>query len=205
MSADDDDVRARLAALEAEVRADTAAQQARKEAALAKVREQRARQEAERQALRERQAEVHGRGKRRAAHDDDEPDTDDLVGGALTVAKGARLARTAKAELQRPREKGEKSWLASTLLSTFFGPVGWLYAGSLREAIPASVGYILAASILTRLPLFLLMPVMMVAMPVSGIAGLVYAIQHNRHGKRMRLFDKDDDAKAKAKRLGPGT
>ena len=116
-----------------------------------------------------------------------------------------KLARTAKAELQRPREKGEKSWLASTLLSTFFGPVGWLYAGSLREAIPASVGYILAASILTRLPLFLLMPVMMVAMPVSGIAGLVYAIQHNRHGKRMRLFDKDDDAKAKAKRLGPGT
>ena len=42
----------RLAALEAEVKADADAQRARKEAALAKVREQRAEQQAERDSLR---------------------------------------------------------------------------------------------------------------------------------------------------------
>ena len=86
----------------------------------------------------------------------------------------------------------------------FFGPVGWLYAGSLREAIPASLLYILAASIAMKLPLFLIWPVMMVALPISGIAGVVYAIQHNRHGGRMRLFDKDEEHEAEKKRLKSG-
>ena len=48
----------RLAALEAEVKADADAQRSRKEAALSKVREQRASEQAERDALRARQAEL---------------------------------------------------------------------------------------------------------------------------------------------------
>ena len=34
----------------------------------------------------------------------------------------------------------------------------------------------------------LLMPVLMVALPLSGIAGVVYALQYNRNGRRQRLF-----------------
>jgi hypothetical protein len=39
---------------------------------------------------------------------------------------------------------------------------------------------------------FLLMPVLMVVMPLSGIAGIVYALQYNRKGSRQRLFNKED-------------
>ena len=76
------------------------------------------------------------------------------------------------------------------------GPLGWLYAGSWREAIPASAGWVLLAGIASKIiPMFLLMPVMMVVMPLSGIAGVVYALQYNRHGGRQRLFDKDKEKK----------
>jgi len=34
---------------------------------------------------------------------------------------------------------------------------------------------------------------MMVALPLSGVAGVVYAIGHNRNGHRIRLFGDDDD------------
>jgi hypothetical protein len=78
------------------------------------------------------------------------------------------------------------------------GPLGWLYAGSLREAIPASVAYLLVAAVISKLP-FIMWPVMMVALPLSGIAGVVYALQYNKHGSRQRLWgDK------KKKELPPG-
>ena len=48
--------------------------------------------------------------------------------------------------------------------------------------------------------MFLLLPVLMVALPLSGIAGVIYALQYNRKGSRQRLFDKD---KPKPKQL-PG-
>jgi hypothetical protein len=40
-----------------------------------------------------------------------------------------------------------------------------------------------------------MMPVLMVIMPLSAIAGVVYALQYNRNGSRQRLFDRsrDDD------------
>ena len=83
------------------------------------------------------------------------------------------------------------------------GPIGWLYAGSLREAIPASAGWLALASIASKIiPTFLLMPVLMVVLPLSGIAGVVYALQYNRHGGRQRLFDRDD--KDEPKQLPPG-
>jgi len=182
VTVDDAELTRRLAALEQEVKADADAQRARKDAAMAKVREQQAQKQAERDELTQRQAAIVARKK-----DKDAP----LIDDALVLAKGAKLASQAKAELGRPREKGEKSWIASSLLSLVFGPVGWLYAGSFRESIPAAFIYVLLAAVLSKLPMFLVWPVMMVALPLSAIGGLVYAIQFNRNGKRTRIFDKE--------------
>ena len=189
MSADDDrEIRARMAALEAEVRADSDAARVRKDQALARLRAQKAKQLEERAAL---QPKPRARPKAREAADERDDDLDT----AMMVAQGAKLARTAKNEMTRPREKGEKSWLASSALSLFLGPLGWLYAGSLREAIPAGFLWLIAMAILSKLPWILVMPVIMVALPISAIGGFVYALQYNRHGKRTRLFDKDDKKK----------
>lgn len=185
VSADDDrEIRARMAALEAEVKADADAHRVRKEQALAKLRAQKAKQLEERAALQPK-----AKSKAKTRDQDDELDT------AMMVAKGAKLAKTAKDEIARPREKGEKSWLMSSGLSLVLGPLGWLYAGSFREAIPAGLLYLIVLSIFSKLPFFLIMPVLMVALPISAIAGFVYALQYNRHGKRTRLFDKDEKKK----------
>jgi len=186
VSADDDrEIRARLAALEADVKAEADSHRVRKEQALVKLRAQKAKRDEERAALAPRP---------RAPATKKDADADDLD-TAMMVAKGARLAKTAKDEIARPREKGEKSWLVSSGLSLVLGPLGWLYAGSFREAIPAGLLYVILLSIFSKLPFFLIMPVLMVALPISAIGGFVYALQYNRHGKRTRLFDKDEKKK----------
>jgi hypothetical protein len=188
----------RLAALEAEVKADADAQRARKEAALAKVRAQRASQQAERAELSSRQAELVTRKPRRtddlAGRDRDDADGDGLT-GALELAK---RAHGVKQELARTPKPGDKSWVKSGVASLLLGPIGWLYAGSLREAIPATAGWLALAAVASKiLPMFLLMPVLMVLMPLSGIAGVVYALQYNRKGSRQRLFEGDKNKKPK--------
>lgn len=180
VSEDDRAVMERLAALEAEVKADANAQRARKEAALEKVRAQRAADQAEKDALRVRQQALVTRKKPPTAEIEDEDRGSDL-GGALALAK---KANDVKNELQK---KGEKSWIKSGLASMLLGPLGWLYAGSLREAVPASVAYLAFAALLSKLP-FIMWPVMMVALPLSGIAGVVYALQYNKTGARQRLW-----------------
>jgi hypothetical protein len=174
---DDRALMERLAALEAEVKADADAQRVRKEAAVAKVREQRAKAEAEKAELRERQVALVKRSPATPADD---------LGGAIELAGRANRL---KGELQKKPGKGEKSWIKSGLASTALGPIGWLYAGSMREAIPASAAWLALAALASKIiPVFLLMPVLMVALPLSGIAGVVYALQYNRTGKRQRLF-----------------
>ena len=191
----------RLAALEAEVKADAAAKQVRKEAALVKVREQRAKEQAEKDKLRQRQAEIVTKkpvAKKPVIDvgDDDDGGKDD-IGSALALA---RKAQGVKAELTKAPKQGDKSWVKSGLASMVLGPIGWLYAGSLREAIPASVAWLAFAAIAAKLPWILLMPVLLVAMPLSGIAGLLYAVQYNRHGGRQRLFgDKAEKKQLAAK------
>lgn len=187
----------RLAALEAEVKADADAQSVRKAAALAKVKEQRAKQQAERDDLRSRQTALVTKkkpdpvAKKAVAHedeDDDSSDANDDLGGALALAK---RAHGVKQELSKTPKAGEKSWVKSGVASLLLGPFGWLYAGSLREAIPASAGWLAFAALASKIiPMFLLMPVLMVVMPLSGIAGVVYAVQYNRKGSRQRLFNK---------------
>ncbi|MEZ4402905.1 MAG: hypothetical protein R3B06_22985 [Kofleriaceae bacterium] len=197
MAADDETVRARLRELEAEVSATAAADRQRQAAARERVAAQRAAASAEAAALRERQAELVTRKRRGPGPDRGASGMGDLE---RTVAL-ARKAGDVKAELARPTGAGEKSWLVSAGLSFLFGPLGWLYAGSFRETIPAATLYLIVASIVAKIiPMFLLMPVLMVVLPVSGIAGLVYAIGHNRAGKRVRLFG--DDGAATDTRIG---
>jgi len=238
----------RLAVLEAEVKADADAAQARKATALAKLREQRVTQTAEREALRARQAELVGKRTSKPAakvepaptveRDPDNADSEDFgedlanqirgkilrraraaeiedldaksqrsqsrlddLGGAIELASKANQV---KHELTRARKKGEKSWIKSGVASLALGPVGWLYAGSMREAVPASAAWIILAAAASKiLPAFLLMPVLMVVLPLSAIAGVVYALQYNRSGNRQRLFNSDHD-KEKPKQLREG-
>jgi Flp pilus assembly protein TadB len=204
---DDRALRERLAALEAEVKADADAQRARNAAALAKLRDQRVTETAggalvvrnratpgdaaaarRRSRLAERDAEDDDRRRGAEALED--------LGGALELASKANRV---KQELARKPRKGEKNWMISGGAS-LLGPIGWLYAGSLREAVPATAAWLLVASVVWKILPFLWMPLMMVVMPLSGIAGVVYALSYNRAGKRQRLFS---DKKAKDKALPP--
>lgn len=193
MADDDRALMDRLAALEAEVKADADAQQARKAAALAKVRDERAAQAAERRAAagtRDQPRVERAPRKRLDAIED--------LGGAIELAgKASRV----KQELARKPGKGEKSWIISGVASLALGPAGWLYAGSWREAAPATVGWFLLLGLVSKvLPTLLIAPLMAVVLPLSAIAGVVYALSYNRSGKRERLFDKDKD-KAPPKQL----
>lgn len=184
----------RLAALEAEVKAESAVKQARKEAALAKVREQRAEQQKASESLRMRQAELVTKKKRAPSEQEEEAPRSrgDDIGSALELA---RRAQGVKAELTRAPKQGDKSWVKSALASTLLGPIGWLYAGSFRESVPGAAAWLAFAVIATKLPWILLFPVLFVAMPLSGIAGLLYAVQYNRKGSRQRLFGDKGAAK----------
>ncbi len=196
MSEDDHALMDRLAALELEVKADADAQRARKGAALAKVREQRAAQEEERAGLRARQTALVSK-KQRPASDRDDADRGSDLGGALELAtKASRV----KNELTKAPKQGDKSWVKSGVASMLLGPIGWLYAGSMREAIPASAAWLAFAALASKMiPMFLLFPVLLVALPLSGIAGLLYAVQYNRAGTRQRLFgDKDKKKQLKS-------
>lgn len=189
MPDDDRAVLDKLAALEAEVKADADAQRARKDAALAKVKAQRAAEQAERDEVRKGQALVVQKQSRA------KPKLSDL-GDTLELAT---KANEVKAELARKPGKGEKNWMVSGATSALLGPIGWLYAGSLREAVPAAVGWVLLLSLAAKiLPSILLFPPLLVALGLSGIAGVVYAVQYNRKGGRQRLFT---DGK---KQLPPG-
>lgn len=231
MSEDERAIRERLAALESEVKAEANAQKARKEAALELVQAERARRAAKAAAVEKAgTAKAATAEKAKAAQparpakaakapppDDSDSILEDLAAsaskrerasqkdrGRMGLGDALELAKRAgdlKQELTAPRKKGQKSWMVSAGLSTAFGPLGWLYAGSWREAAPVAaiwvVGLYLANWIL---PFILLMPALMVALPLSGIAGAVYAFGYNRAGSRQRLFGED---KPKPKQLGP--
>ena len=167
---------------------------ARHEQALAQKRDQLALLKAEK---REELALVKAGDQRPAlADDDDRPGLITRLRQRFSASDAIDIASEARSELDAPRKKKEKSLLWSGGLSLLLGPLGWLYAGSFREAIPAAAVYISVAYVVPRI---LLMPVLGIALPISGIAGLVYAWQYNRSGKRSRILGKDD----KKKKLKP--
>lgn len=127
------------------------------------------------------------------------PDRPGLVDQALELQALKRrgvpgvaqaLARGARRDLAQGTDKGRKSLVLSGGLSLLLGPAGWLYAGSFREAIPAAIAYLL---ILSLIPTFLLLPILGVALPLSSVAGVIYAWQHNQDGKRAPILGSDED------------
>ncbi len=210
MASDDDDAQllARLAKLEAEVKQDSERDRLRKEQALAAARTKRQAQLGAQQTLRDRQAELMGKSTALAKRatpaaefaddgEDGEASDDSAsrgLGGLLSLAGRAAKARD---ELTVPPKPGEKSWVKAGLGSMILGPIGWMYAGAWREAIPAAAGWVAIAYLLKILPSILLFPVLIVAMPLSGIIGAMYAVRYNRHGARQRMFSPTPPPKPK--------
>ncbi len=212
VASDDDDAQllARLAILEAEVKQDSERDRLRKEQALAAARTKRQAQLGAQQALRDRQAELMGKStalaKRETSTTDlvengddaDDADTDEAAGGGIGgMLSLAGRASKAHDELTVPPKPGEKSWVKAGLGSMLLGPIGWLYAGAWRESVPAAAGWVALAYLLKILPSILLFPVLIVAMPLSGIIGAMYAVRYNRHGARQRMFTPTPPPKAK--------
>jgi len=167
----------RLAALEAEVKAEDDKKKAVRAAAAAKLEKQ----QAESADLRARQAALVTRKKSPS-------DAGPKAGPKIDTLALAQKAADVKQDLE---VQGGKSWVKSGIASLLLGPVGWLYAGSLREAVPASVAWILFALIAGKLPALLLMPILFVVLPLSGIAGAMYAVGYNKKGSRQRLWNKE--------------
>ena len=117
----------------------------------------------------------------------------------LTNSRATRWSSPAKANRRQAgageaaAAKGEKSWIIvrQSPRSRWARSAGCTRA-RWREAIPASAAWVVLLTIASKiLPTLLLWPVLMVVMPLSGIAGVVYALQYNRHGGRQRLFGDD--------------
>ena len=98
------------------------------------------------------------------------------AGLVAKAALGTGLARTGG---------DKKSVAASGVLSLVLGPFGWMYAAPLREAVPGMAIYVGLCSLL---PHFLLVPLLGVIAPISGVAGVYYAWRHNQTGERTGLF-----------------
>jgi hypothetical protein len=123
--------------------------------------------------------------------------------GTTSVADVVKLARlqgevaprgavsSALAMLPRPdslvvAKPGHKSIVASAGLSFFLGPIGWLYAAPLREAVPAAVLFVLLYKLL---PMILFAPLLGILLPASALAGAAYAWAHNQTGDRSSIKD----------------
>jgi hypothetical protein len=121
-----------------------------------------------------------------------------VKGNLVRAGKALALAPQARALVSGHSASagdGSKSIVASAALSFFLGPVGWLYAAPLREALPA----ILVFAVLYKiLPMVLFAPLLGILLPISAIAGAGYAWAHNQSGGRASL------GKA-ARKLGRGS
>jgi hypothetical protein len=118
---------------------------------------------------------------------------DELRGARDPVVGGMQTA------LQRyaaPVEGSGKSVAVSGLLSFFLGPFGLLYAAPITEAL-VPIAVTMAAA--TLLPAFIVGPLLSLAAPVFGAAGVVYAVKHNKRGRRTSLLPENDGRKL----LGP--
>lgn len=106
------------------------------------------------------------------------------------LTSGAKIALHA-AGFREPASGEKKSLIASGGLSFFFGPLGWLYAAPLKEAIPAIAVYMLMGWIL---PAFLFVYLLGLLNAASGLAGVLYAWSYNQEGRRVALLGKARNA-----------
>src|SRR5215471_15936450 len=91
-----------------------------------------------------------------------------LTAEVASASPRAMIARAGVASALAKRGGDQKSIVGSGVLSLFLGPLGWLYAAPLREAVPGVAIYVGVCSLL---PHFLLMPLLGVLAPLSGAAG----------------------------------
>jgi hypothetical protein len=131
--------------------------------------------------------------RRSSARDDADEALASISRAALTLAGKSGVPAKKK---KKGDDDHEKSLAVSAGLS-LLGPIGWLYAGSVREA---AIGTIAAVLLWKILPGILLGPLLYLGLPISVLAGLVYAWQYNRKGERTTLFlGKGDKDKGKEK------
>jgi hypothetical protein len=127
---------------------------------------------------------------------------DDLKAEVDRVASGASLAMEIAGIKTPTRPLGKKSMLVSALVSFLFGPLGWLYAAPLKEAIPAIVVYALVGSLFSWIGLgFLLTYLLAITNVLAAIAGALYAWGFNSAGKRVPLLLKEKDASPPLRKL----
>ena len=112
--------------------------------------------------------------------------------GALTNVSKLPVGARNFAQQALAREGGEKSLLASGILSLVLGPIGWIYAGPLREAVPATLAFVMALWVLRFLPFVLSGPAVSLLYAASGALGVLYAWQYNRTGKTTPLLTDDE-------------
>jgi hypothetical protein len=123
------------------------------------------------------------------------------VAAAAGRARGGQVSNAmalvrAAGSLERPPGKGDKSLAVGAGVSLFLGPLGWLYAGSFKETVPAAVAAVIAFKLLSAiLPSFFLLPLLAIALPLSALVGGLYVYQHNRTGARASLFLDGDKPK----------
>ncbi len=104
---------------------------------------------------------------------------------ALALRRELGGGADGRGALVRSETEPRKSLVASGILSFFFGPLGWLYAGHWREAIPAAGICMLLWMIV---PKMLLMPVLGLVGPVSAAVGVAYAWKYNKRGQREKIL-----------------
>lgn len=112
-------------------------------------------------------------------------EVDKLSSGAQLALRAAGFKAPAKAAGGVER----KSVIASGALSFFFGPLGWIYAAPLKEAIPAVIAYAVIYSVLSAiLPSFILLWIFGPLNAITGLAGVLYAWSYNQEGRRTELW-----------------
>lgn len=115
---------------------------------------------------------------------------DDKRGGEGSALRPLDMARVLsdierfRRDLGKPSVADEKNVIVAGVLG-LFGPLGWFYAGSQREAGIALVAVLLAAKLL---PLFVFVPLATLLAPLSALVSVLYAWQYNRTGERASLF-----------------
>lgn len=110
----------------------------------------------------------------------------EVAGGAR---KSTALVKATPRAMTLPSGGERKSLVASGLLSFFLGPLGWLYAAPLKEAVVAILVY---AVVMMVLPHFLLAPLAGILSALSAAIGVGYAYRHNQKGERASLMPARD-------------
>jgi len=108
-----------------------------------------------------------------------------LTAEVASASGKSMIARAAVSSALAERRGDQKSLVGSGVLSLVLGPVGWIYAAPLREAVPGVAIYL---GVCALLPHVLLAPLLGILAPLSGAAGVYYAWRHNQTGERTPLF-----------------